>query len=294
MPKTQKTPEEWELVKADFDTGDFTMKALSEKHNLSPSAITTHRAKYGWINPKTGKPFTQSTKQKAASEPVPEGEVSATLNKEQVDTALEEIAAELLSPELTELELAHQELEEVKAELAALKPKTVEWPVDYDTAAKMLVSELEDRVQMELNALNQERLGRGLPFFTIAQMDEAQKGWSQGIRDQIIRDTVDDLTRHATNEGPSLHKIDMLRPDGITKEQVPVGPNIDNGQRPQRLMKRGWSEIANQTCHRWNCYGPLPDGDPYEGFHSRLHRALFDWQFPEPDRGVTTTAVFEG
>ncbi|RLC55767.1 MAG: hypothetical protein DRI30_06995, partial [Chloroflexi bacterium] len=286
MPKTQKTEEEWALVKADFDTGEYTMKALSAKHGLSPSAITTHRAKYGWINPTTGKPYGQSAVQKAAGEPIPAGEQSAKMNKEQVDEALADIAAELLAPEVTELELAHAELAEVKAELEALKPKTVKWAVDYDTAAEMLVSELSDRIQMELNALNQERLKRGLPFFTIEQMDEAQEGWSQGIRDQIIRDTVDDLTKHATNEGPSLHKIDMLRPDGITIEQIPVGPAIDNGQRPQRMLARGWQEIANQSCHRWNCYGPLPDGNPYEGFHSRLHRALFDWQFPEPDRGV--------
>jgi len=271
------------------------MKALAAKHGLSPSAITTHRSKYGWINNKTGEPYGQSPIQKAASEPVPAGEQSASLNKEQVDAALADLAAELLAPdELTDLEIAHRELEEVKAELAALKPTPVEWPVDYDTAARMLATELQDRIQMELNAINDERAKRMLPYYTIADKDQAEPGWSQGIRDKIIRDTVDDLTRWATNEGPSLQKVDMLRPDGVTKEQIPIGPNIDNGQRPQRLMGRGWTMIANQTCHRWDCYGPIPDGDPWTGYHSRLHRALFDWQHPEPDRGVTTSAVFTG
>ena len=290
----ERTPEEWAAIKADHDAGGFTMKALSEKHQISPSAITTHRAKHGWTNPKTGEPYGMSAKQKATLEPIPEGEQAGDPDLD-VNAKVAEITAAILAPEEeSELEQVQRELEEAKAELANYKPVTVEWPVDCDTAAKMLASELNDMVQMSLNSINDDRIKRNLPFWTVEDMDKARPGWSQTIRETIIQDTVDDLTRWATNEGPSLHKIDMLRPDGVSKEQIPVGPNIDNGQRPQRLLGRGWRTLEPQSCRRWNCYGPLPKGDPYEGFHSQLHKALFDWQYPQPDRGVTTSAVFEG
>ena len=290
----QKTPEEWVKIRADFESGDFTTKELVAKWDVKQPTIDSHAAKGQWMNGRTGKRRGMTAIQKAETEPVPKGEVSASMNKEKLDAALEDITAKLLAPEEeSDLERVQRELEEAKAELAQYKPVQVEWPVDFDTAAGMLASELGDRVQMELNAINDDRTKRGLPFFTVADMDEQRPGWSKSIRDQIIQDTVDDLTRWASNEGPSLHKVDMLRPDGVTKEQVPYGPNIDNGQRPAMLRARGWRDIDNQSCHRWNCYGPLPDGDPYDGFHSRLHKALFDWQYPETDKGVTTTGVFE-
>ncbi len=296
MPK--KTPEEkWAPIQIDVESGDYTMKELAAKHGLSITAITQRRAMHGWMNPKTGEPYGITAKQKAVTEPVPKGEKLAELNKEQVDVALEEMKAQMLEePDIpeSEIERLQRELAETQAELAELKPVTVEWAFDFETAARMAASEMDDRIQMELNSINDERAKRMLPYYTIAEKDKASPGWSRKIHDQIVQDMVDDLTKHASNEGPSIQKIDMLRPDGITKAQIPVGPAIDNGKRPERLLSRGWRQIANQTCHRWNCYGQLPEGDPYDGFHSRLHKALFDWQFPEPDRGVTTTGVFSG
>ena len=291
MPK--KTDAEWVLIRKDAESGDYTLKALAEKHGLSVPGISQHRAKHGWTNPKTGEPFGQTARQKASMQEVPKGERLADQNLD-VNAKVEEIKAAILAPEPDELERTQRELEEAKAELAALKPAQVEWPVDFETAARMAESEMDDKIQMELNSINDERAKRMLPYYTIADKDKAEPGWSKKIHDKIVEDMVSDLTRHATNDGPSLHKIDMLRPDGVTKEQIPVGPNIDNGQRPQRLLARGWRQLEPQSCRRWNCYGTIPEGDPYQGFHSQVHRALFDWQYPTPDRGVTTSAVFEG
>ncbi len=295
MPK--KTPEEWNRIRVDAESGDYTMKQLAAKYEVSVSAMTQRRAKQGWTDPRTGESFAITPRQKAATEPVPAGEAPADLNKEQVDAALEEMKTQMLEePDIpeSEIERLQRENAEIRAELADLKPVTVEWAFDFETAARMAASEMDDRIQMELNSINDERAKRMLPYYTIADKDRATPGWSKTIHDQIVQDMVDALTRHASNEGPSIQKIDMLRPDGVTKAQIPVGPNIDNGKRPERLLSRGWRQIANQTCHRWNCYGQLPEGNPHDGFHSQLHKALFDWQFPEPDRGVTTTGVFSG
>jgi len=294
LPKTQRTREEWEAIKADFYTGDFTLKALAAKYELSVPAITTHRVKYGWINPKTGEPYGATAKQKAATEPVPKGEVSAEMNKEQVDAALADIAASLVEPEDDELERTRRELEEVKAELAALKPVEVEWPFDFDTAAQMLAEELGDMVQMELNAVNMDRIRIGLPHYTVADMDRDRPGWSKTIRDGIIQATVDDLTVHATNAGKAMQKVDMIHVATGRKEQVPVELNIDGGRRPELLASRGWQYVNPQTCHRWDCYGPIPKGDPFEGYHNQLHWELFKTQHPSQQPGATTTGVFNG
>ncbi len=288
----QKTPEQWLEIQSDYESGEFTQKALAAKWDVSQASITTHRNKKGWINPRTGEPHTPSVKEKRETQVVPEGEISAQMNKEQVDAALDDIKAGIEGVVDDELERTQRELEEVKAELAALKPKIVERAVDFDSAAGMLAKDMRDRVQMELNTINDERAKRNLPYYTIEDKDAAQPGWSQEIRERIIQDTVDDLTKWASNDGPSLHKVDMLRPDGVTIEQIPIGPNMDNGTRPERLRARGWKDVANQSCPRWNCHQVPPKGNPYGKFHSAIHEALFNWQYPTPDQGVTTTAVF--
>ena len=299
MPRKNRyhplAPEEWVQIKTDFDSGEYTLKELAEKWDVSTASITTTRSREGWINRATGEPYKMTARQKAAAEKIPKGEQAAELTQTEADQRLNEIAAQLTAPDdESDLARVQRELEETKAELAAYKPVEVEWIVDYDTAAGMLSSELGDRVQMELQAINDTRLKRGLPYYTVEQMDADRPGWSASIREQIIQSTVDDLSRWSTDSGPSLHKIMMLRPDGKTKEQIPFGPNIDSGRRPDMLRARGWRDVSPQPCRRWNCYLMPPDGDPYEGFHSALHRALFDWQYPEVDSGVTTSSVFEG
>ena len=292
MPK--KTLEEWTLIRADFESGEYTLKALGEKWSVSQPSITGHRAKEGWINPKTGKPYGTTAIQKKEMQTVPAGELSAELSKERVDEAIQELTASIVSPDdesPDEVAQLREELETAKAELAAFKPVPVEWPVDIDTAARMLAGEIDDMVERELIALNRDRIVNGLSAFTVEQMDKARPGWSGTIREQILKDTVADLTRHATNEGPDKQKIDMISPNG-DRSQIPVELNIDGGKRPEKLRARGWRDVSPQSCHRWNCNGPLPAGDPWKGYHSELHYELFRRYHPSQRAGVTTSTEF--
>jgi len=292
LPK--KTPGEWVLIRADYESGEFTQKALAAKWDISQSSITTHRNKGGWMNPRTGEAWGPTPIQKAETEPVPDGEVAASMNKERVDAALDDIKTKILEDEAPDDELGRMaaELADVKAELAALKPVPVEWPIDLDSAARMAADEIDDRVQMELNNINDDRLRRGLPHWTVAQQDEQRPGWSESIRQGIYQDMVDNLTQWSAPDGGGKYKIDMKGPDGRV-EQVPVETNIDGGKRPEKLRARGWRDVTPQSCHRWDCYGPILKGDPWNGFHSELHMRLFERFHPSQKAGVTTSGEFK-
>ena len=286
----QKTPEEWAQIKVDYEAGELTQKALAEKWDISQAAITTHRNKEGWINPRTGKAWAPTPKQKAETETVPDGEAAAQLNKDQIDAALADIKASIEEPD--EVAALKAQVAELQTRLKPFEPDDHSWPFTADAAARILADDLNDMVQMELNNLNSDRLKRGLPHFTVADMDRERPGWSDSIKDRIILETVEDLTAAATNSGPSIHKIDMKAPDGRV-DQIPTDAGIDGGNRPAKLRARGWKFVKPQTCRRWNCYGEIPSGDPYEGFHSALHYELFQAQYPPTSKTMTTSETFD-
>jgi hypothetical protein len=118
--------------------------------------------------------------------------------------------------------------------------------------------------------------------------------WRKRIEDRIIKETVDQLTKWASDEGPSERYLAMLKPDGKTRVKVVLQDNVGNyGLSPDaymnKLKAKGFKEIMPARCWRLNCW--LESKAEYEGYCGQLHLSLDPFAFSTREGSLATTTV---
>lgn len=277
---------DWEKIRREWETTDVSGAALARKYGLSQTAIQQHKKKEQWS--REGSPALPPAPE---AQPVPKGEAAAKMSERKVDEEIAKIAADLVA-EPEPVDPRDERIAELEKELAEFKPLDWEWPFTTEKAASLLSDRLHDMVEQELITLNRQRAANGLAPFTVAEMETREPGWFEKEKTKIITETVDALTRYATNDGPAKTKLAMLKPNGVNVMQIELAPGMDNGgeARVAKLKGRGWQELAPRVCWRWDCWGPSKEA--WNGHCSELHQELYAAFVGKAERGVTTTATF--
>ena len=291
--------QQWDTIRRDYEAG-ASIGSLVREYGVSHPTIAKHRDNEGWI--KVGANTDPVDAAIAAS--ASPSTAWATVSEPDDDAPF----AEIQSPVTDERDAT---IADLRSELAKFKPTKVEWAIDEASAARMLADEMHTRIERALNAYNLDRVKQGAPpgsALSLAQMEQVQPGWYKREESRIIRETVDDLTRHATNTGQATRTLAMRKRDGnIVK--VPLDDGIGNyGLSPEAyiasLKARGHVELTPQPCTRQDCWAPtnrdwlikggLAGASQPMGYCNELHYKLD----PYADAGgvssrATTTASFK-
>ena len=283
---------EWDEIRRGYEAG-ASLGSLSREHNISVQTISRRRDKYGWLKAGEVDPVAAA--------------IAASGNAFDTADSSSETYADLQVPTVDPRDA---ELAELRAELAKFKPVKVEWAVDEQTAARMLADEMHMRIEAALNGYNLERVRAGAPpgsALSLKEMEQVQPGWYEREKTRIIRETVDALTKHATNQGQATRTLAMRKRDGIIVK-APLDEGIGNyGLSPQiyldSLKAKGQVELTPQPCTRQDCWAPvdrnwlikggLPGVTQPMGYCGELHYRLD----PYADNGgismrATTTKTF--
>jgi len=268
--KTVKTPQEWLEIRTEFEAGasGLSNKAFADKYGLVLGTLNSHRTKEGWA---------------------PKGSITP----EQIDSEVSTIAADM--GEAASQAAMEAELIRLREELAQLKPVEVEYPVDLETAARILATDLPTQVEDMLVSFNRDRAKNHLAPFTIDQMEAIEPGWAQKQRDRLLQEAVNQLTEYATSTGPSPRKIVMLDKSGNLKQIVcePGINNYDPSKHDEYIRwheARGFRRVTPQPCPRLDCWAmQKPEFDHH---CTLLHQQLEVAFRGKVHTGVTTTASF--
>ncbi len=269
-----KTKAEWLEIRTEFEAGaeGLTNKAFAAKWGVKLGTFNNHRTNEGWA---------------------PKGSITPEQIDAEVPTVDPAIAADLTEAPTETAMMA--ELEQLRAELAQLKPVEVEWPIDVETAARIMKDDLPRQVEDNLVSFNRERAKNNLSPFTIEQMEEIQPGWAKMTRDRLLQEAVNALSEYATSEGPSPKKIIMLDPQG-NRKQIVCEPGINNydASKHDEYIRwheaKGFRRITPQPCPRLDCW--MPQKVEYESYCTNLHYQLELAFKGKVHTGVTTTASF--
>ena len=267
MPKL--TTDQWAEIRRAYEAG-VSQGSLAKQYGVSITAIRAHKASDGWLRVDT-------------EEPVTVGHVDP------------EVVVSMPEP-VDETALLAARVAELESELAAFKPVHVEWPVDEKTAARMLATQLDEMIEGELEQLNMERMKRGHPPMTVQAMAAAQPDWYERQKTRIIRETVEALTKYASDTGPATRTLAMIKPDGHTIVKVPLSAGIGNyGLSPDaymaRLKKKGYKEVEPRACLRQDCWALAKT--EWSGYCGELHFSLDPFAGREqPVTLATTTRSF--
>lgn len=263
----------WAEVRHKYEAG-ASVADLAAEFDVSVTAIRGHIKADDWVR----------VVEDGSDEPVSE-------NAAVVDSVFAAGAEPVVVAD-SEAESLRAKVAELEAELAQFRPAHVEWPVNEAAAARMLADQMDELVEMELEALNRERMTHGRAPINIDDMKASQPKWYEAQVARIIADTVNALTQYASDEGQATRTRKMLKPDGKTIIQVPLAANIGNG--PDELIRRkkakGWKDIEPAACARQDCWAPAKK--PWAGYCGELHYKLDPYADAQAVPGVTTTGSF--
>lgn len=284
MPRL--TERQWEDIRAAWEAGE-PMARLARDYGVSVETIKRHRVKEQWV---VGALVASAS----SASSVPESAVSyEDAEIDGPDDEPDEWSPVPAAAETSDASaLLKTKVAELEARLAEYEPVTVEWPVDRETAARLLAAEMDEMIQGRIESINIERLKRGRPTLDADGMDPR---WVERQRDEIITETVEGLTKWASNEGMATRTLAMVKPDG-TKVKVPLQDNIGNyGLNPAAfigsLKAKGYKELLPRCCWRDNCWAGADE--QWKGYCGELHYRL-DPYIDAPQRAemATTTVSF--